>query len=495
MDDPTSARRSTVPSPATGTRLLLGLLLVVGLLGLVTSARAGSTRSAPARLQLTAATTGTGTTGTGTGTTGTGTGTTGTGTGTETNVGYWMATAEGGVLPFGGAPPEGSVPSELGPNVKLAAPVVGMAKDDSGDGYWLVAQDGGVFTFGNAPYLGNTYTIGFTGLTGPHPLAAPIVGIAPTPSGQGYWLVAQDGGVFTFGNAPFEGNTYTDGLTGLGGSNPLPSPVVAMAATPSGEGYWLVSRSGHVWTFGDAPTLGSTSSEVTQPIVALVDAPGDGIPTYSAASPGSYGYDVSNYQCADPLPASTQLGIVETTGWALSAPNPCLQQEAAWAGSNLELYVFLAYGSSSQDQPGCNGNAQCNFGYEAAQYAYQYAQSQGVDVDVPWWVDVEPANWSSNTAANQQVVQGALTYLQDEGVNTVGVYTSPLTWNGLVGNYQPPVPIWLAWYTNNPQGNCQNGVSYAASANNMLPTGGVLVTQYSDQVQVEGNAFDGDYGC
>ncbi|MFC0082431.1 hypothetical protein ACFFRE_09835, partial [Aciditerrimonas ferrireducens] len=155
MDDPTSARRSTVPSPATGTRLLLGLLLVVGLLGLVTSARAGSTRSAPARLQLTAATTGTtGTSGT-TSTSGTGTGTSGT-TGTGTDIGYWMATAEGGVLPFGGAPPEGSVPSELGPNVKLAAPVVGMAKDDSGDGYWLVAQDGGVFTFGNAPYLGNT---------------------------------------------------------------------------------------------------------------------------------------------------------------------------------------------------------------------------------------------------------------------------------------------------------------------------------------------------
>jgi hypothetical protein len=508
-----------------------------------------------------------------------------------------MATTNGGVLPFGGAPPEGSVPAELGPNTQLAAPVVGMAKDQSGLGYWLVARDGGVFTFGNAPYLGNTYTIGFTGLSGSRPLAAPVVGIAPTPSGQGYWLVAADGGVFTFGNAPYLGNTYTIGFTGLSGSrplaapivgiapdpsgqgywlvaadggvftfgnapylgntytigftglsgsrplaapvvglvptpsgqgywlvardggvfsfgdasffgstyslgltgllgpNPLPAPVVGMSATPTGQGYWLVSRTGHVWAFGDAPTLGSASSEVTEPVVALVDAPGDGLPTYSAAASGSYGYDVSNYQCPDPLPASTQLGIVETTGWAGSAPNPCLAQEAAWAGSNLELYVFLAYGSSSQDEPGCNGDPQCNFGYQAAQYAYQYAQSQGVDVDVPWWVDVEPANWSSDTQANQQVVQGALTYLQDEGVNTVGVYTSPDTWAGLVGDYQPPVPIWLAWYTNNPQGNCQNGVSYAASSNNYLPTGGVLITQYSDQVQVSGNNFDGDYAC
>src|SRR5207245_2154308 len=31
---------------------------------------------------------------------------------------------------------------------------------------------------------------------------APIVGMATTPDGGGYWLVAQDGGIFTFGNAP-----------------------------------------------------------------------------------------------------------------------------------------------------------------------------------------------------------------------------------------------------------------------------------------------------
>jgi hypothetical protein len=35
---------------------------------------------------------------------------------------------------------------------------------------------------------------------------APIVGIAGTPSGKGYWLVAADGGVFAFGDAPMLGN-------------------------------------------------------------------------------------------------------------------------------------------------------------------------------------------------------------------------------------------------------------------------------------------------
>ena len=53
--------------------------------------------------------------------------------------------------------------------------------------------------------------------------------MAAAPGG-GYWLVARDGGLFTYGDAPYFGS--------LGG-RPLPGPVVGMAATPSGGGYWL----------------------------------------------------------------------------------------------------------------------------------------------------------------------------------------------------------------------------------------------------------------
>lgn len=35
---------------------------------------------------------------------------------------------------------------------------------------------------------------------------APIVGIAATPTGKGYWLVSADGGVFAFGDAAYLGN-------------------------------------------------------------------------------------------------------------------------------------------------------------------------------------------------------------------------------------------------------------------------------------------------
>ena len=60
-------------------------------------------------------------------------------------------------------------------------------------GYWLVASDGGIFSFGDAQFYGSTGAI--------H-LNQPIVGMAPTPDGRGYWLVASDGGIFAFGDAP-----------------------------------------------------------------------------------------------------------------------------------------------------------------------------------------------------------------------------------------------------------------------------------------------------
>jgi hypothetical protein len=54
-----------------------------------------------------------------------------------------------------------------------------------------------VFTFGDAP---------FDGSEAGHRLNSPVDSIEATQSGQGYWLVAGDGGVFTFGGAAFMGS-------------------------------------------------------------------------------------------------------------------------------------------------------------------------------------------------------------------------------------------------------------------------------------------------
>ena len=72
-----------------------------------------------------------------------------------------------------------------------------------------------------------------TGRPGPPPLVAPIVGMAATPDGRGYWLVASDGGIFAYGDAPFYGSA--------GGQMAL-DPVVGMAPTGDGHGYWMVTR-------------------------------------------------------------------------------------------------------------------------------------------------------------------------------------------------------------------------------------------------------------
>ncbi|WP_298210825.1 G1 family glutamic endopeptidase [Ferrimicrobium sp.] len=176
--------------------------------------------------------------------------------------GYWIVTRSGHVYAFGDAKYYGDTYTDgltgLSGSKPLNAPIVGIAADPSGTGYWLVASDGGIFNFGSAPFLGSTYTYGLTGLSGSKPLNAPVTAIVAAPSGEGYWLIAEDGGVFDFGDAPFLGSTYTYGLTGLSGSKPLNAPIVGAIATPSGNGYYMVAADGGVFDFGDAKFSGST---------------------------------------------------------------------------------------------------------------------------------------------------------------------------------------------------------------------------------------------
>jgi hypothetical protein len=56
---------------------------------------------------------------------------------------------------------------------------------------------------------------------GGKPLNRDIVGMAAAPGGAGYWLVASDGGVFSFGDALFDGSMA--GMT-------LVEPMVGIAA-------------------------------------------------------------------------------------------------------------------------------------------------------------------------------------------------------------------------------------------------------------------------
>jgi ribosomal protein L24E len=85
--------------------------------------------------------------------------------------------------------------------------------------------------------------------------------MAATPDGQGYWLVASDGGIFAFGDASFYGST---------GAMTLNQPIVGMRGTRDGNGYWLVARDGGIFTFGDASFYGSAGGlDLKQPVIAI----------------------------------------------------------------------------------------------------------------------------------------------------------------------------------------------------------------------------------
>jgi len=126
-------------------------------------------------------------------------------------------------------------------------------------GYWLVGSDGGVFSFGDAA---------FDGSAGNLRLVKPVVGMAATHDDGGYWLVASDGGVFTYGDAPFHGSA---------GNLRLVKPVVGMAPTPDGGGYWLVASDGGVFTYGDAGFFGSMGGKrLDAPVVGITPTPDGG---------------------------------------------------------------------------------------------------------------------------------------------------------------------------------------------------------------------------
>ncbi len=181
--------------------------------------------------------------------------------------GYWVARADGVVEAYDGASWHGDMGSS-----HLNAAVLGMTANPAGNGYWLVAADGGIFTF-------NT---GFHGSTGGMRLNQPVVGMASTQTGGGYWLVARDGGIFSFGDAAFHGST---------GAMRLNRPVVGMATTASGGGYWLVAADGGIFSFGDATFHGSTGAiTLNRPIVGMARTPSGGGYWLVAADGGIFSF-------------------------------------------------------------------------------------------------------------------------------------------------------------------------------------------------------------
>jgi hypothetical protein len=163
--------------------------------------------------------------------------------------GYWLAAQNGKIYNFGAVP---ALPAVQLPS---GAHIVGMASTQHGQGAWLTDQLGDVYAEGDAQNVG--------GLAGVH-LNKPIVGIAAAAAGQGYVLVASDGGVFNYGTQGFLGSVPGS----LKPGQSLVAPIVGIAVTHSGNGYWEVGSDGGVFNYGDATFQGSMGgTPLNKPVV------------------------------------------------------------------------------------------------------------------------------------------------------------------------------------------------------------------------------------
>jgi len=203
--------------------------------------------------------------------------------------GYWLVADDSSVLVFGARTFYGG--SEVG--TTLNALFSGICASPSGLGYAICAEDGGVFCYGDFPSEGSLPGI-------PVAPTGSVVGIAATPTGRGYWMVDQAGNVYPFGNAVSHG------------FGPGSSDIVDIKATPTGLGYFLLDSTGHVYAYGDASYQGGASGTgqtfVAVAVVSateywLVDSLGD-----------AFGYNLPTFSVGEALAAPISAAAANDAG-------------------------------------------------------------------------------------------------------------------------------------------------------------------------------------
>jgi hypothetical protein len=164
--------------------------------------------------------------------------------------GYLLVAADGGVFTFGRASFAGSLGGRT-----LPAPIVGIALTREQEGYWLVDAAGRVYPFGDARNYGD-----LSGAT----LDAPVVGIAEnadadwTGAHDGYLLATANGVVVPFGAAWFHGDVSRLKLS---------APVAGIEDV--GQGYFLFAQDGGVFTFGPQFRGSMGGRHLNGPIAAM----------------------------------------------------------------------------------------------------------------------------------------------------------------------------------------------------------------------------------
>jgi Ca2+-binding RTX toxin-like protein len=180
------------------------------------------------------------------------------------SVGYWMLERNGFIYRFGAAA------DFTGPTLAAGVTAVDAESTPSGNGLLVLASNGSLYAYGDAPFFGGVDTATLNA-------GERVSSISVTPSGGGYWVFTNRGRVVAFGNAPFLGDLTSFTLNG---------PVLDAVPTPSGLGYYMVGSDGGVFSFGDAVFYGSMGgAHLNKPVAGLVPDP-DGVGYWLVATDG-----------------------------------------------------------------------------------------------------------------------------------------------------------------------------------------------------------------
>jgi hypothetical protein len=127
----------------------------------------------------------------------------------------------------------------------------------------------------------------------------------PDATGNGYWLVTSTGNVYSFGDA-----TY------YGAPGQQSAPVTSAVRTPDGNGYWILFSNGAVAGYGDAEDLGGPVGTVggANPASAIFTTADGGGYWVASANGAVYPYgDAPNDGSMAGRPLNAP--IIAATGW------------------------------------------------------------------------------------------------------------------------------------------------------------------------------------
>ncbi len=163
--------------------------------------------------------------------------------------------------------------------------------------------------------------------------------MAPTPDGKGYWLVAADGGIFTFGDAGYYGSTGGTGVTALG-----------MVIDPANGGYFIVESNGSAVFFGPAttttppaPAITTTTTPPAPAITKTTTPPAPAVTTTTAPPPPPTSTTSTTTTTSTTRPTTT------TTVTSTTPPATTLVQGAYVSGGTPS--AMASFASATETSP------------------------------------------------------------------------------------------------------------------------------------------------